>query len=569
MPWTEPSQRNLAFSWAWELIDELSRCGLSHIVCSPGSRSTPLTLAASAHPAIETSVVLDERSAAYIALGVGKADGKPAALICTSGTAAANYYPAVVEARQSGVPLITLTADRPPQLRNVGANQAIDQLKIFGNYTVYFHEAGEPVWQTEDVKRLRMAGDQAWRASIEQRGPAQINLAFRKPLEPEPDYPDILAARYQNESPPQTQWHLPDPPELPWNLQELIRDATRPIVVAGPEEQERSLAPEWVPILARYDVPILAEPGSSFEQHPQLADQLVRRYESMLRPTIPAELDRSDLVLRFGRQPVSKSLEIYLGSLDDIPHLHLAEPPNLHDATFNTTHRAFGKPRADETLFNQLDVDWLDAWKKHDRQNDFQLERVVNESEELTDGSVIQHGLKQLPASWNLMLSNSLPIRDAALYAKINSGVSTYVNRGASGIDGILSTAIGLTKASRRPGLVVIGDLAFLHDTNALLSASLLEQPLVALVVNNQGGSIFRMLPVHAHQKRFNTFFETPQQVDLSYLAKAYELTYRRIVSMEELRAWSPEDHKDAGLHLVECHTDADASMHQRRSLWN
>jgi 2-succinyl-5-enolpyruvyl-6-hydroxy-3-cyclohexene-1-carboxylate synthase len=185
-------KQDRAFFWATTFLRELHACGVSQLVISPGSRSTPLTIAAYAHPGLKTHVVLDERSAAFMALGMGKSQGKPAGLVCTSGTAAANYYPAIIEARHSGVPLLVLTADRPPHLRNIGASQAIDQVKLFGDYPVFFHEAGEPVLEQQDVNRLKSVAAQSVSASLNRKGPVHINFPFRKPLEPDPGFVERL-----------------------------------------------------------------------------------------------------------------------------------------------------------------------------------------------------------------------------------------------------------------------------------------------------------------------------------------------------------------------------------------
>lgn len=233
-----PEDGNFTFLWALEFVKELANNGLEHVVLSPGSRSTPLTMAFSLHPDIQKHVVLDERSAGFIALGIGKSTGKPAALVCTSGTAAANYYPAVIESRMSGTPLLILTADRPPQLRAIGASQAIDQIKLFGDYPVFFFEGGEPVRKQVDINRLKLLACQTFQDSIIWKGPAHVNFAFRKPLEPTPEFYKEQRDELNKSGkslPKATILRASDSREsLPEEVIDIIQQAVNPVVIAGP-----------------------------------------------------------------------------------------------------------------------------------------------------------------------------------------------------------------------------------------------------------------------------------------------------------------------------------------------
>lgn len=562
-------KQNRAFRWATAFLRELNTCGVSHLVISPGSRSTPLTLAAAVHPGLKTHVVLDERSAGFMALGIAKQTGTPAGLICTSGTAAANYFPAVVEARHSGVPLLLLTADRPPNLRNVGASQAIDQLKLYGDYPVFFHDAGEPVLEAEDLGRLRTAASQSMRTAVKRKGPAHINFPFRKPLEPSPDC--VKGVEWENQKlvtgnqiPKTTVVESTAPVPISEEIKTLLSEAERPVVIAGPHgiNSKYSAAHSLANAL---NAPLLSEFPSSAHKN------RMRGFDGYLKNEKNRTTLQPDLILRFGLQPVSKALHLYLQQHTDVPHIHFSDTEEWQDATHSVTHRV-EYPGLEIDL--QLDsvntqTHWLDQWKKLDQQFiDFKVEQLEAE-QRLTDGHVFHHAGLEIPAEWNIFLSNSFPVRDWMLFAGSPSH-PTFVNRGASGIDGIISTAIGATIAGNRPGLLFIGDLATLHDSNALLSAKLLDQPLVVVLLNNGGGNIFRMLPIYKHKKQLYThFFEAPQTVDFEALSDSHDLNFTSIQSIDQLGEIRWDDFTDPGIHLVECKTDSEASMKLRHELWN
>lgn len=562
-------KQNRSFFWATLFLRELYSCGVDHLVISPGSRSTPLVMAAAAHTGFKKHVVLDERSAAFVALGIGKAAGKPSALICTSGTAAANYYPAVIEARQSGVPLLVLTADRPPNLRSTGASQAIDQIKLFGNYPVFFHEAGEPILEEEDLDRLRQLASQAVSLSIRNQGPAHINFPFRKPLEPEQALVDKIEKENKkllSDRTPATSVHYPpgQASSMPESVEKLVEKSKRPLLISGSghDPESRQMARE---LAVRLNAPHLAEFPSSG------SGSTVRGFVGFLRNRQQRERMKPDLIIRFGRQPVSKAIDLYLKENREIPQIHFGNLDEWHDATHSVTHRIEGMSKNINWYFRKTDTEnqWLESWKKLEQNfSEFRAQQLDHEPK-LTDGHVFNRISKQLDESWNLCLSNSFPVRDMMLFGEPFRG-TTFVNRGASGIDGILSTAIGSSIGSGKPTLLFIGDLALLHDSNALLSSKLLEQPLVVVLLNNRGGTIFRMLPVfEQNEDIYSAYFETPQEADFEKLAKTFGITSKKIDTVEQLNEINIDEYSEPGLHLIECRTDSGASMQLRRTLWN
>lgn len=561
-------KQNKAFFWATTFLRELHAHGISQLVISPGSRSTPLTVAAAVHPGFTTHTVLDERSAGFIALGIAKASGIPAGLICTSGTAAANYFPAIIEARHSGVPMLLLTADRPPNLRNIGASQAIDQVKMFGDYPVFFHEAGEPVLEPEDLQRLRTAASQSVCSSIKRKGPAHINFPFRKPLEPDPEYVQQVERENRNSSIenaiPQTKvFQSSSGTSIPAELQKLLSECKRPLVIEGPTGSTSSTKPA-ASLAKVLNAPLLSEfPGTA---HPNR----ITGFDGFLKNRSMRTELRPDLILRFGMQPVSKAMDIYLKELTDIPHIHFAELDEWQDATHTVSHRIewSGDELNWEISSAQRESNWLDGWKKIDNKFKTNKARQLNSEDKLTDGHIFHHLGEQIPDQWNVFLSNSFPVRDWMLFAG-SPPHPTFVNRGASGIDGIISTAIGGTIASQQPGILFIGDLATLHDSNALLSAPLLKHPLVIIILNNGGGNIFRMLPIYQHQTLYKEYFETPQKINFNALADSHGLPYVLVDTIDQLNKINIKKYTAPGLHLVECKTNSDASMQIRHNLWN
>lgn len=560
-------KQNRSFFWATVFLRELYCCGVEHLVISPGSRSTPLVMAATSHPGFSTHVILDERSAAYFALGIGKATGTPAGLICTSGTAAANYYPAAIEARQSGIPMIMLTADRPPNLRGIGASQAIDQIKMFGDYPVFFHEAGEPIIEHADLERIKQVAGQAFEMVQKRQGPAHINFPFRKPLEPDPHFVEKIETENRkivsDRHPKTALSRLKSPFSPAEEIQTLLQQSSRPVVIAGPQTNTRQNSA--IELSDKLNAPCLAEFPAS------VSNQVITGFNGFLRNDRIRSGLNPDLIVRFGQQPVSKSLQFYLEDHPNVPHIHFADLEEWHDFTHTVTHRVewFGRNIDWDFKINDTFSDWINRWKEIERHFTDLRKKEIGKISQLTDGHVFFHLSQHIPDSWNLFLSNSLPIRDWMLFAQSIPG-RTFVNRGASGIDGMISTAVGATVGSNKPGILFIGDLATLHDCTALLSSRLLEQPLVVILLNNSGGNIFRILPVYRHREVYTDYFETPQNANFHSLAETFSINCQTVTTTEQLDDIDPAELASSpGVHLVECRTESKASMKLRKKLWS
>jgi 2-succinyl-5-enolpyruvyl-6-hydroxy-3-cyclohexene-1-carboxylate synthase len=553
------------FETASAVVQSLYQNGVRHAVISPGSRSTPLTLAFAYHPGISKKIVLDERSAAFIALGIGKVSGRPAALVCTSGTAAANYFPAIAEAKQAGVPMIVLTADRPPNLRGTGSSQTIDQVKLYGDYAVFFHEMGEPGIDERDTARIRYAAKQAVTDSIRKGGAAHLNFPFRKPLEPSKEIADLARERFERQ---------PDDTKpvrsafsrtlrLDEELSDLINKSSRPLIIAGPANKHQSNSSTAAKLAEKLNAPIIAEPGSRFDHHPLR----VHRYEQLLRNDSARNSLAPDILLRFGDQPFTKSVLGGMEAWKDLPTIQFSGRLSWQDHHMSSDWNIelHQNDRFDLNSLESKGSDYFVQWKNADSDAEKRLNDTLKNEDGLCDGHVFHHITKKIPAEWNLMLSNSLPVRDAALFG--NPGPGVNVNRGAAGIDGILSTAIGTAMATKSPVACVLGDLAFLHDANALLSLKNIGTPFSVIVINNNGGNIFRMLPIYEHGEIYQSYFETPQDADIEHIARAYGISYMRIVSKKELGQVSFNRTENKPV-LFECITNPDKSMIMRKKLW-
>lgn len=566
--------------WTSNLLRAFFDAGVHHVVISPGSRSTPLTMAAALHPGLNKTVVLDERSAAYIALGIGKQSGKPALLICTSGTALANYMPAVTEARESGVPMMILSADRPPNLRGTGSSQTIDQIKFFSGQTVFFHEAGEPRFETDDIKRLNYLGQQAVEASIRSGGAAHINLPFRKPLEPTQKqiHEQLQLNKEQAESRIRRISVSRSTITPSDEIFSLLNSSKKPLIVAGPANPHQSLNAELTRVADLMNAPVLFEPGSGV-RHPNA----IPGHEQFLRnPGILTKYE-PDLIIRFGDQPFTKSILSALKKWGSHPTIHISARSAWQDEIMNVSHRIICGSRDALNLDSVNPIsskNWLEHWKVLSEHADANLKKKLGDENTLTDGHVFDFFSRQFDSSWNVMLSNSFIPRDMALFGQ--SAGQQFVNRGAAGIDGITSTALGISLSSNTPTCCMIGDLAFLHDSNALLSVAKIKSPFVVIIINNGGGTIFRMLPVYEQTSILNpdnrsdsddpaelytTYFETPQHVHIESLAKAHQVDYQRIESLKKLHQVDLGSVKKP--LIIECVTDANTSMGIRKTLWD
>ncbi|TVQ09444.1 MAG: 2-succinyl-5-enolpyruvyl-6-hydroxy-3-cyclohexene-1-carboxylic-acid synthase [Balneolaceae bacterium] len=579
---------NISFERTYALLHSLYEYGVRHVVISPGSRSAPLTLAAAYHQGLKKHVIIDERSAAFFALGMGKSTGVPAVLICTSGTAVANYFPAVIEAAKSSTPLIVLTADRPPRDRMSGAPQTINQIKIFGDYPLFFQDAPEPFPTPENRAIFAHIAEKLWHISSTGAGPVHLNLPFDKPLEPENDFiepvihsmefnpvkSDIMGensietvaqpASSESGIPAGTENHNTRNDGIRSPLA-VIRESKRPLLILGPSNRDHESLGEAIHNFAKAGFPVLRCAGAPAILHG------IAGYDAFLRQIHNIPGLKPDLIIRTGLHPASKGLEVFFEACSDTEHLHFSGTDDFNDALRTVSRKVPVEQLAViSRQVGNIDPEWLKFWMH--QQNSFLDRRtsLLSNTGVLTDGHVFNSLTGLIPDNWLTILSNSFPVRDYDLFRSTASMNKTITNRGASGIDGVISTASGACLAAGHDGVLFIGDIAALHDSNALvLSNQLKEQTLIVVIINNGGGNIFRMLPINGHKQIYEHYFETPQNVKFQSLADAYGIKYTKVTSADDLlNAWS-ELTSIPGLHIMECVTNADESMRIRRELWD
>lgn len=525
--------RNVNSLWGSVLVETLARLGLRHAVISPGSRSTPLTVQFARHPAIEAIPVLDERSAAFFALGLARQTRRPVVLLCTSGTAGANYFPAVIEARESGVPLLVITADRPPEMRECRSGQTIDQQKLFGDYVDFYHELAVPEASLPLLGYLRQTVAHAFARAMQPGGPVHLNAPFRDPLPPiADDSAAALAGKISNrffaelreETAPTT------PPGR-------ISLGGRGVIVAGQARPEdaRAYARSVGRLARRLGWPVLADALSPLRNFRREVPGLITTYDVIARSPLAAEALRPERVLCLHEWPTSKALRHWLAGLD-VPVTLVTERRDNPDALHART-------RLVRAELSALAVDvrsrapraWLAAWEQAETKVAGALRRGLAHAEFFFEGLVAARLPAILPRGTAVMVANSMPVRDAEYFWPANDrGHAVHCNRGANGIDGNLSTALGLMHGAQ-PGVLLTGDLAFLHDANGLLLVKKFRGSLTVIVINNDGGGIFEHLPVAQFQPPFEEFFATPQAVDLAQLCAAHGVRHTVVRDLSHL----------------------------------
>jgi len=543
--------------WADRLIDELVRCGVELFCLAPGSRSTPLVMAIARHPQAKAVMHYDERGAAFLALGYGRATGQPAAWVTTSGTAVANGFPAVVEASQDEVPLLLLTADRPPELRDTGANQTIDQVKLFGTYVRWQCELPVPDADL-DLHFLQTTIDQAvYRSRRSPAGPVHLNCPFREPLVPEPGQLErsITAASHV----PYTYYAMPvtaPDPEMVDHLAGLFRSVSQGLLIAG--RLRRAEAAAALQQLAwQLGWPLLPDITSGLRLAPSGFPQ-VPFYELLLYdPLRAAEVLKPEVVVHLGGRFVSKRLAQFLKAARPRCYVHVHDSPVRLDPDHQVTHRL----EADVTLFCQQLAEalppahppsaWAQHWHAANEALQATLEVQFQQEMLLEEPDVAWHLGRWLPPSHGLVLASSLPVRLMQAWSALPTAPPPVAaNRGASGIDGTVATAAGFSIGLARPVTLLIGDLALLHDLNSL--ALLREQPVVVIVLNNNGGGIFSFLPIARHTEVFEPFFGTPHGLRFEHAAALFGLSYAAPQTLAQLEQAYTEACANATPTLIE-----------------
>jgi 2-succinyl-5-enolpyruvyl-6-hydroxy-3-cyclohexene-1-carboxylate synthase len=563
---------NPATAFATVLADELIRCGLREAVIAPGSRSTPLAMALHDRATageLRLHVRIDERSAAFLALGLAKASRRPVAAVCTSGTAAAHFHPAVIEADESGVPLIVLTADRPPELRGTGANQTIDQLKLYGGAVRWFCEAGVPEARAGMAAYWRSLACRSWAqasgAAGGAPGPVHVNVPLREPLVPGAgDWPEPLGGRPGGA--PWTSFGAGRPvaertgPDVTWT--------ERGVVVCGDGDYDPA---PLVDLAEAAGWPVLAEPSSNARYGPNA----LSAYGYLLGAPGFAAAHRPDLIVSAGRPGLSRAQLAFLaGPPGGAParHIVLAQGPGRWADPARTATSVAAAVRlagpGPQDAAGSRDTGWLDSWRRADAAARGAADAVLDSGSGLSEPELARDLAAALAGGALLWAASSLPVRDLDLHMAPRADVRVLASRGASGIDGLVSSAIGAALAHQAAGggqaAALLGDLAFLHDTPGLLLGPDEPRPdLCLVVVNNDGGGIFSDLEQASFPCSFERVFGTPHRIDISRLAGAAGIPYIRLESPADL----PGALASRGLRVAEARTDRTAGADLRAAL--
>jgi 2-succinyl-5-enolpyruvyl-6-hydroxy-3-cyclohexene-1-carboxylate synthase len=564
------AEKNINQLWAYILTETLKRLGLTCVVICPGSRSTPLAIAfAQQVPEIEAISILDERSAAFFALGVAKATARPVAIVCTSGTAGANFYPAVIEAKESRTPLLILTTDRPPELRDCHSGQTIDQIKLYGSYPNWQTELATPVPEMRMLAYLRQTLIYSWeRTQTPTPGVVHLNIPFRDPLAPIPDGHDLshLLANFHPEAFFASITNF-TPCPIP-HAQFPIPQSERGIIIAGVAQPRQSQ--EYCRAIAHLSQtlnwPVLAEGLSPLRNYAHLNPYLISTYDLILRNQQLATQLAPEIVIQIGDMPTSKELRTWLDT--NQPQRLIIDPSyqNLDPLHGKTTHLRMRVEEflAKEEEFSPKSSEYLQMWCDAEAQVRANVDATFAQMKELVECKAAWLISQILPPGTPLFIANSMPVRDVEYFWKPNNlGVQVYFNRGANGIDGTLSTALGIAHR-HQSSVMLTGDLALLHDTNGFLMRNKFVGHLTIILINNNGGGIFEMLPIAKFDPPFEEFFGTPQNIDFAQLSATYGVPHELITCWQHLQQ-RLNPLPNSGIRVLEVRTNRQADAKWRQ----
>ncbi len=549
-------------SYVNQFVETIKKAGIEDVVLCPGSRSTPLAYGFAKTKGFNFYRQIDERSAGYFALGIAKAKKNPVVLLCTSGTAAANFFPAIVEAYYARIPLLVVTADRPHELREVGAPQAIDQIHMYGKHVKWSVDFPLPEAREESLAFVERHIHRAVSSSkAAPMGPVHINVPFREPLLLEMDKPSTTP-----------QMHLADlgklgPSEefVKWYTH-LISNTEKGLIIVGDSLATTDGFWEFVKTI---QWPVLADPLSNLRSNVP-ADCMhlcVDQYDAILKSEIFKEVAVPEVVIRFGAQPVSKPLVKFLEAHQPETFIAVDESPLFRDSIHIVTHHI----QVDaSSLWMPIEEKQPSEYLKHwSKANDIATAHIKSYiSEELDEGALAGILFESLSENTDLVASSSMPIRDVdTFFNKTSKDIQVYANRGTNGIDGVVSTALGIQAATKRPGFLLIGDLAFLHDINGLVVTRFNETDLTIVIMNNDGGGIFSYLPQSTETNYFEHLFGTPTGLEFSAIATMYDAQYDVVHTKEDFQTVLSKD-KTKNIRIIEVRTDRKINTETHRKLW-
>jgi 2-succinyl-5-enolpyruvyl-6-hydroxy-3-cyclohexene-1-carboxylate synthase len=590
IPTDKPDFLNPTYVYIGAFVDELQRAGVHNVVICPGSRSTPLAMVLASQNAIHTWMHIDERSAAFFALGMAKRLAQPVALVCTSGTAAANFFPALVEAHLTHVPLLVLTADRPHELRDNGAPQAIDQNRLYGTHVKWFVDVALPEANNSALRYIRTLANRAVALTCAApAGPVHLNMPLREPLIPDAQ-PDQPLPPLKQRDPVAWQGRPANAPYIAVtaSIQKLKDNDSQSCLLANIHTHPRGLIivgpcddpdlPELVTQLAqRSGYPILADPLSQLRSSSLVSPYVSASYDAFLRIDAFVERVEPQLIMRFGAMPTSKPLLLYLKRYASCLQIVIdgnaswEEPTQLASEMIHTDPVALCRELLSSLSdVHEHDPQWIETWQQAEQRTRQGLLSAIQDFGPLFEGRVFTELAALLPPKTTLYVGNSMPVRDLdTFFWQSTSPLRIMGNRGANGIDGMISSALGASAVNKEgPTVLVIGDLSFFHDLNGLLAARLHQLDLTIVLINNDGGGIFSFLPQAAYPEHFEQLFGTPTGLDFAPVVQMYGGSFQRVSDWHTFRSVLNESISSSGLHVIEVPTMRDSNVQMHRQLW-
>lgn len=579
--------------WTNTFVNELVSLGVKYACISPGSRNTPLTYAFAVNKKIKSFVHIDERSCGFFALGLAKASNTPVAVVTTSGTATAELYPAIIEAYQQRVALIICTADRPPELLDRGANQTINQNNLYKNHIRWFIDTGLPEPVLKKIKHIKAAAGKAiYESCIRSRGPVHLNFPFKKPFEPDSFTDEITKDLYDFSN-----QFLTNKKELfsrrngtlkeeeknilaeKWfcELAKYFKKFRKGLIIAGPENYNPDFHKNCQIFAEKLGYPILADGASQLRFGKHSKKNIISNFEGFLRDEKFSDKIEPEIIIQFGRTITSKALDQYLEKLSS-PRYMINEFGDWFDPSNKTTAVFACKPYLfcekilqlfKDEKFNH-DMNWLKQFNNAEEISSKLKKTIIENSEFPNESRIISEIINTIPDESQIMISNSMPIRDFDYFATpTQKEISIYNNRGASGIDGIISTALGIAAANNKPTVLLTGDLAFYYDLNGLLAAVKYSIPIVIVLINNNGGGIFEVLPISKYGKVFKDFFITPHNLNFEPFVKGFGGNYELATNWQDLNTRLNQVFKKKIFTVIEIKTEAEKSLKLREKFWN
>jgi 2-succinyl-5-enolpyruvyl-6-hydroxy-3-cyclohexene-1-carboxylate synthase len=571
---------NRNYVWANTFFDQLAELGVKYACVSPGSRSTPLTYALSQNKKIKTYVIIDERTSGFFGLGIAKQTQSPVLIITTSGTATAELYPAIIEAYQNRVPLIICTADRPAYLRNSGANQTINQDNLYKNHIRFFYDAGLPELNVKKIEQLKGIALLVFNLSLhENRGPVHINFPFEKPLEPD-SYTDTVEEEILKVSLPQKSPNTFRTREEKISNREIeiiklkLKKNTQVLITVGPGKFSNKFLSYLNEFSTRFAIPIFSDASSGLGFASKRLYNIIANFDALIRTDSFSKIFSPKINLHFGRTATSPKLEEFL-SKSGTKSFVINQFGDMFDSSRNSKIIQMNEEEFLDTLKNiELNSDEvLSQTLKKIKELDEKAEQIklstIIDTKKLNEPAILIEVLNSIPPNSNLMIGNSIPIRDLDFISSIiKKDINVFQNRGASGIDGVTSTAIGICANSKYPTYLITGDLSFYYDINSLLIAKQYNIPLITILINNSGGGIFRFLPISKHKSVFQKYFLTPINLSFQKLVEAFDIEYKELKSGLDIINHIKVSSVRKKAVVFEMKTNSEYSLNLRRKYW-